>query len=106
LALFCYYSVICHCENGEMTPELRNDLAKIPFADLQDVPSNIHNGPTMCPGIGDYHLLTFIPHFLFGVKMLVRCHSYTIITYLYNLRNSHLLRQIISSRTFKLAVIE
>ena len=73
MTLFSYDSVIYHCEKGEMTPELCDDLAKIPF-DLQDVPNvpnNIHNGHARYRGIRDCYLLTFIPSFLFGVKMLV-----------------------------------
>jgi hypothetical protein len=68
---FGFYNTVYHCENGEITPELRDDLIKFSFDDLEGVMTNSHiRNPDRT-----YSTLAFAPLFLAGVKKLV-CQSF------------------------------
>jgi hypothetical protein len=96
LVWLCFDDTASHCKNGQITPELRNDLINLSFDDIRDT-FNITSR-------SDFYFFNFFPHFLEGFEKLVRYFPpHTVFTHLYTLRNSVLRRQIMSASRLKLA---
>jgi hypothetical protein len=70
----CYYNIVYHLENAEMTPELCDDLINFSFNNLSDVTK--HNDEPHPMG---YNVHYFAPLFLECLQRLVCYHIYSCI---------------------------